>query len=143
MRAFLPIYGHNQWTIIRLYDACGRSNERPYGLVRIACGLVRGRHKARPLQLAMVWCGRSNERHYGLARIVCGLVRGRHKARPLQLMWIYGLSVVGMCDDCAVVCRRTLMYIMRVIALMIEVVRWLKHHTQGQINRFFKLLLSA
>ncbi|MDY6271383.1 MAG: hypothetical protein SPL43_08375 [Prevotella sp.] len=30
--------------------ACGRSNERPYGLVRIACGLVRGRHKARPLQ---------------------------------------------------------------------------------------------
>ncbi|MDD6540956.1 MAG: hypothetical protein PUF32_01450 [Prevotella sp.] len=48
--------------IIRLYDGCGRSNERHYGLVRIACGLVRGRHKARPLQLAMVWCGRSNER---------------------------------------------------------------------------------
>ena len=27
-----PIYGHNQLIIIRLYDACGRSNERPYGL---------------------------------------------------------------------------------------------------------------
>ncbi|MDY5257538.1 MAG: hypothetical protein SPH30_00680 [Prevotella sp.] len=40
--------------IIRLYDACGRSNERPYGLLRIACGLVRGRHKARPLQLLII-----------------------------------------------------------------------------------------
>ena len=79
-RVFLPIYGHYQLIIIRLYDGCGGSNERPYGLVRIACGLV----------------------------------RGRHKARPLQLMWIYGLSMVGVFDDCAVVCRRTLMYIMRV-----------------------------
>ncbi|MDD7334906.1 MAG: hypothetical protein PUG75_00170 [Prevotella sp.] len=97
--------------IIRLYGACGRSNERPYGLVRIACGLVRGRHKARPLQLTMVWCGRSNERPYRLVRIACGLVRGRHKARPLQLtvVWCgrsnerpYLLSVVRVFDDCAV-----------------------------------------
>ncbi len=41
--------------IIRLYDACGRSNERPHGLVRIACGLARGRHKARPLQLMWIY----------------------------------------------------------------------------------------
>ncbi|MDY5258391.1 MAG: hypothetical protein SPH30_05025 [Prevotella sp.] len=62
--------------IFHLPFACGRSNERPYGLVSIACGLVRGRHKARPLQLAMVWCGRSNERPY--------------------------LSVIRMIGDCAV-----------------------------------------
>ena len=36
-----------------------------------------GRHKARPLQLTMVWCGRSNERPNGL-------------------------SVVRVFDDCAV-----------------------------------------
>ena len=48
---------------------CGRSNERPYCQgVDIACvtyyslvRCLRGRHKTRPLQLAMVWCGRSNE----------------------------------------------------------------------------------
>ena len=92
---------------------CGRSNEHPYGLVRIACGLVRGRHKARPLQLTMVWCGRSNERPYGMVRIACGLVRGRHKARPLQLTMVWCgrsnerpyLSVVGVFDDCAVGAR--------------------------------------
>ncbi|MDD7334882.1 MAG: hypothetical protein PUG75_00045 [Prevotella sp.] len=37
--------------IIHVYGACGRSNERPYGLVG---WLVRGRHKARPLQLLII-----------------------------------------------------------------------------------------
>ncbi|MDD6542539.1 MAG: hypothetical protein PUF32_09590 [Prevotella sp.] len=40
--------------VARLFVACGRTNVRPYGLLR---RLVRGRHKARPLQLMWVWCG--------------------------------------------------------------------------------------
>ncbi|MDY5258385.1 MAG: hypothetical protein SPH30_04990 [Prevotella sp.] len=48
-------------------------------------GLVRGRHKARPLQLAMVWCeagtrhGHYNWRWFG----------ARHKTRPLQLAMVW------------------------------------------------------
>ena len=33
-----------------------------------------GRHKARPLQLTMVWCGRSNERPYGLSVVRCSTI---------------------------------------------------------------------
>ena len=106
---FLPIYGHNQLIIIRMYEACGRSNERPYGLDEV--GIF---NKSLIIIRLYDACGRSNERPHGLVRIACGLARGRHKARPLQLMWIYGLSVVGVFDDCSVVCRHTLMYIMRV-----------------------------
>ena len=84
---------------------CGRSNERPYGLVRKACGLMRGRHKARPLQLTMVWCGRSNERPYldevGIFNKSLIIIRlygacGRSNERPY-------LSVVRIFDDCALV----------------------------------------
>ena len=80
----------------------------------IACGLVRGRHKARPLQLTMVWCGRSDERPYGLVMIACGLVRGRHKARPLQLTMVwcgrsnerpYGLDEVGIFNNTLIIIR--------------------------------------
>ena len=42
----LPIYGHNQLIIIRLYDACGRSNERPYllSVVRVCDDCAVGGH---------------------------------------------------------------------------------------------------
>ena len=78
LRSLSYVDKHNILSIHRLFFACGRSNERPYGLVRIACGLVRGRHKARPLQLGMVWCGRTNVRPYGLVRIAYGLAPSEH-----------------------------------------------------------------
>ncbi|MDY4666796.1 MAG: hypothetical protein SO359_02695 [Prevotella sp.] len=68
--------------IIRLYDACGRSNERPYGLDEV--GIFNNTLIIIRLYGA---CGRSNERPYELVRIACGLVRGRHKARPLHWRW--------------------------------------------------------
>ena len=44
-RVFLPIYEHNQLIIIRLYDACGRSNERPYlSVVRVFDDCAVGGH---------------------------------------------------------------------------------------------------
>ena len=91
---------NNILIIIRFYVACGRSNERPYWLDVV--GIF---NKSLIIIHLYDVCGRSNERPYGLVRIACGLVRGRHKARPLQLMWIYGLSVVRVFDDCAVGAR--------------------------------------
>ncbi|MDY6270844.1 MAG: hypothetical protein SPL43_05605 [Prevotella sp.] len=44
---------------IRLGGSSVRTHERTS--LRLGCGLVRGRHKARPLQLMCMWCGRSNE----------------------------------------------------------------------------------
>ena len=68
-----------------------------WGAVR---GLVRGRHKARPLQLLVEMSTQQPANVY-LQTLMYKDV-GRHKARPLQLMWIYGLSVVRVFDDCAV-----------------------------------------
>jgi len=59
-----------------------------------------GRHKARPLQLLVEMSTQQPANVY-LQTLMYKDV-GRHKARPLQLMWIYGLSVVRVSDDCAV-----------------------------------------
>ncbi|MDD7336701.1 MAG: hypothetical protein PUG75_09425, partial [Prevotella sp.] len=91
--------------------------------VHVVVHLVRGRHKARPLQLMWVWCCsvvrclRTHERTS--LRLGCGvgarpaqgaatttdvglvrrLVRGRHKARPLQLMRVLVLLGCSLLAD--------------------------------------------
>ena len=80
MRSLSYVDKHDILPIHRLFFASGRTNVRPYWLVRIACGLVRGWHKARPLQLTMVWCGRTNVRPYRLSefRLKPGIYQGMH-----------------------------------------------------------------
>ena len=75
---------------------------KTYRNICLQCFCLRGRHKARPLQLAMVWCeagtrrGRYNWRWFGArpaqgtaTTTGDGLVLGRHKARPLQLAMVW------------------------------------------------------
>ena len=89
---------HNQLIIIRLYDGCGRSDERHYGLDEVGIS-----NKSLIIIRLYGACGRSNERPYGLdevgifnkSLIIIRLYDacGRSNERP------YGLSAVRVFDD--------------------------------------------